>query len=127
MSLLNKEIVMVFRSALGKPVDMSAVVSKNEKVRAVGNMNVNARGDVINNNNEVVSNSTDRVKASYSKIINQNGSSFSMGGGNTPMQSNLVPDEILEELTPEEREFELDVEEHDVPKEPVKVTKDSKK
>jgi len=118
---------MVFRSALGKPVDMSAVVSKNEKVRAVGNMNVNARGDVINNNNEVVSNSTDRVKASYSKIINQNGSSFSMGGGNTPMQSNLVPDEILEELTPEEREFELDVEEHDVPKEPVKVTKDSKK
>jgi len=117
---------MVFRSALGKPVDMSAVVSKNEKVRAVGNMNVNARGDVINNNNEVVSNSTDRVKASYSKIINQNGSAFSMGG-NLPPQSSLVPDEILEELTPEEKEFELDTEEHDVPKEPVKVTKESKK
>ena len=43
---------MVYRSALGKTIDMSSVVTKNEKVRAVGNMNVNARGDVINNNND---------------------------------------------------------------------------
>lgn len=113
---------MVFRTALGKTVDMSAVATKNEKVRAVGNMNVNARGDVINNNNEVVNDATNRVKASYSKIVNQTGSAFDLGAP-IPAQSKLVPDEILEELTPEEREFEMDIEEHDVPKEPVKPSK----
>jgi len=32
-----------FRTAMGKVVDMSALASRNEKVRAVGNMKVNAR------------------------------------------------------------------------------------
>ena len=37
-----------YRSAMGKTVDMSAIVAKNEKVRAVGNVkNLNARGDTI--------------------------------------------------------------------------------
>ena len=40
-----------YRSAQGKMVDMSVLAAKNEKVRAVGNMNVNARGDVIDENN----------------------------------------------------------------------------
>jgi hypothetical protein len=117
---------MVYRSALGKTIDMSSVVTKNEKVRAVGNMNVNARGDVINNNNEIINDTTQRVKAQYSKIVNQTGSAFTISSEPAP-KSNLVPDEILEELTPEEKEFELDIEEHDVPKEPVKSTKEGKK
>lgn len=118
---------MVFRTALGKTVDMSAVVTKNEKVRAVGNMNVNARGDVINNNNEVINDSTNRVKASYSKIVNQSGSAFDLGApAPAAPQSNLVPDEILEELTPEEREFEMDMDEHDVPEIPKQTTKSNK-
>jgi len=36
-----------YRSAQGKTVDLGALMLQNETVRAVGNMNVNARGDRI--------------------------------------------------------------------------------
>lgn len=35
------------RTAQGQSIDMGALILKNEHVRAVGNMSVNARGDVI--------------------------------------------------------------------------------
>ena len=41
-----------YRSANGREIDMQKLVLKNETVRAVGNMNVNARGDVIDNRNK---------------------------------------------------------------------------
>ena len=41
----------MYRSASGKTVDMGALRLKNEKTRAVGNMKVNARGDMINDKN----------------------------------------------------------------------------
>jgi hypothetical protein len=44
----------IFRTALGQSVDLGTIKLKNEHVRAVGNMNVNARGDTINNANEVI-------------------------------------------------------------------------
>lgn len=37
----------IYRSAQGKTVDLGALALQNENVRAVGNMNVNARGDRI--------------------------------------------------------------------------------
>ena len=36
-----------YRTAQGKNIDMAALAAKNERTRAVGNMNVNARGDTI--------------------------------------------------------------------------------
>lgn len=59
----------VYRSAQGRPVDMSQLAAKHEKVRAVGNMNVNARGDVIDSNNKVIKDNTKRVKANYTKTV----------------------------------------------------------
>jgi len=44
----------VYRTAQGKMVDMGALTLQNETIRAVGNMNVNARGDLINSANEVI-------------------------------------------------------------------------
>ena len=44
----------VYRTAQGKTVDLGTIVLKNEHVRAVGNMNVNARGDKLDQNNRVV-------------------------------------------------------------------------
>lgn len=55
------------RSAMGKPIDMSAIRSRNEKVRAIGNMSVNARGDIIDSNNQVVRQNTQRVNRVYNK------------------------------------------------------------
>jgi hypothetical protein len=55
----------VYRSANGKTVDMGALRLQNEKVRAVGNMRVNARGDVINDNNEVIRTRNEQVSKQY--------------------------------------------------------------
>jgi len=61
----------VYRTAQGKPLDMSQLAAKNEKVRAVGNMNVNARGDVLDSHNRVIKDNTKRVKAQYQNIVKE--------------------------------------------------------
>jgi len=58
-----------YRTALGKQVDMGALLLKNENVRAVGNMGVNAKGDVINKKNETVSSKSQQVNQQYRKQI----------------------------------------------------------
>lgn len=55
----------VYQSANGKKVDMGALRLQNEKVRAVGNMRVNARGDVINDNNQVIRTRNEQVSKQY--------------------------------------------------------------
>ena len=55
----------VYRSANGKAVDMGALRLQNERVRAVGNMRVNARGDVINDSNEVIRTRNEQVSKQY--------------------------------------------------------------
>lgn len=56
-------------TALGVPFDMAAFRAKNEKVRAVGNMNVNARGDILDSNNNVIENRTKIVNRMYEKTM----------------------------------------------------------
>jgi hypothetical protein len=51
----------VYRTAQGKIVDLGALQSQNEHVRAVGNMQVNARGDKIDANGKVISTRSQQV------------------------------------------------------------------
>ena len=55
----------VYRSANGKPVDMGALRLKNEKTRAVGNMKVNSRGDIIDDKNQVIQTRNKQVDKKY--------------------------------------------------------------
>ena len=55
----------VYKSANGKPVDMGALRLQNEKTRAVGNMKVNARGDEINDNNQIIRKKSEQVNSQY--------------------------------------------------------------
>lgn len=57
------------RTAQGRTIDMATLAAKNEKVRAVGNMNVNARGDILDNNNNVIKDNTNRVKNVYRNTV----------------------------------------------------------
>lgn len=59
----------IYRTAQGQEVDMGALVAKNETVRAVGNMNVNARGDVLDSNNKVIEKKSAQVQKQYRKQI----------------------------------------------------------
>lgn len=58
-----------YRSAQGKPVDLGALQLTNENVRAVGNMGVNARGDVIDTKNKTVDSRANRIGKTYKKQI----------------------------------------------------------
>jgi hypothetical protein len=44
----------IYTTAQGKSVDLGAIILQNEHVRAVGNMNVNARGDLLDGSSRVI-------------------------------------------------------------------------
>ena len=52
----------IYRSAMGKTVDLGTIMLQNEHVRAVGNMKVNARGDKLDNANQVVETRSERIQ-----------------------------------------------------------------
>jgi hypothetical protein len=59
----------VYKTAQGKTVDMGRLMVQNEKTRAVGNMKVNARGDMVDDLNNIVSTKTQQVNNQYNKQI----------------------------------------------------------
>lgn len=59
----------VYKTAQGKTVDMGRLALQNENVRAVGNMKVNARGDIVDDMNRVISKKTDQVQKQYNNQI----------------------------------------------------------
>jgi len=56
-----------YRTAQGKVIDMGKLMLQNEKIRAVGNMNVNARGDQIDHNNKIVAKKQAQVQRQYNR------------------------------------------------------------
>jgi hypothetical protein len=60
----------IYKSAMGKTVDMGSLLLQNEQVRAVGNMNVNARGDRLDSNNKVVESKNLQIQRKYNKQTN---------------------------------------------------------
>jgi hypothetical protein len=95
------------RTALGKSIDMASLRAKNEKVRAVGNMNVNARGDTIDSNNNVIQDANRRVNTMYQKTMqNPMASQRSKPGPNAeqratppvkPVKTESVPKPVVTE------------------------------
>lgn len=59
----------VYRTAQGKTLDMGSLVLQNENVRAVGNMNVNARGDLVDDKNRVITTRPEMVNQQYDRQI----------------------------------------------------------
>lgn len=53
------------RSNRGTPIDMDALLAANQNVRAIGNMRVNAAGDLLGERGEVILKNEDRVRAYY--------------------------------------------------------------
>lgn len=59
----------MYRTANGKMLDMRALMLKNENVRAVGNMKVNAKGDMVDDANCVVKTKPTQVGRQYAKEV----------------------------------------------------------
>jgi len=92
------------RSAMGKVVDMEALASRNEHVRAVGNMPVNARGDIIDGMGRVIKPMTTRVNEMYSQTLGNPSAQVKRKTAAPPVP--VAPKIDLAELTPIERELE---------------------
>jgi len=60
----------VYRTAQGRVVDLGALEAQNEHVRAVGNMNVNARGDKLDANGRVISTRSQQVNRNLNRATN---------------------------------------------------------
>ena len=60
----------VYKTAQGKTVDLGAIMLQNEKVRAVGNMKVNARGDKLDSNNRVVDTKPRQIQRQNARTTN---------------------------------------------------------
>jgi len=109
------------RSAIGKEIDMAALASKHEHVRAAGNMGVNARGDIINEKNQVIVDNNQRINSVYNKTLVNTDDNHSMrqssvlDAEDSTIQSELTADEpiqvspLMQEepdiITPEEMEL----------------------
>jgi len=61
----------IYKSAMGRVVDLGALMLENENTRAVGNMGVNARGDIIDNANRVVESRNKQVQKHYRRQVTQ--------------------------------------------------------
>ena len=125
-----------YRSAMGKNVDMASLRTQNEKVRAIGNMRVNARGDTIDSNGNIIQDNNKRVNEYYMKaVMNRSvrGESPVLPGRSQPTKQVVeqatppqVPEADVEipQLTEEERLFEQEDEDLELP---IKSKKNSSK
>jgi hypothetical protein len=59
----------VYRTAQGKMVDLGALQLQNEQVRAVGNMKVNARGDLVDSQDRSIDSRNQQVARQYKKQV----------------------------------------------------------
>jgi hypothetical protein len=95
----------VYRTAQGKMVDLGALQLRNENVRAVGNMGVNARGDLIDSNNRSIDTKNQQVSRQYQKQTNVD---------STPVQSSRnktsrpVPEVVVPDIPTPPEDFDED-------------------
>jgi hypothetical protein len=113
-----------YRTAQGKVVDMSQLAAKNERTRAVGNMNVNARGDTIDGQGRIILPVTKKVGEKYQRTVSNRAANIvkrKQVDSFTPIESAPAP-ETKVELTEEELEF-IDTREEDNEIEAIKSAK----
>jgi len=108
---------MRHKTALGRQLDMAALIAKNEKVRAVGNMGVNARGDHIDSMGRIIKPATQRVNDNYSKTV---GNKSAQAKSGPVRQREKIEPVFKEELTEYEKELQDDLEQEEVEIEKVK-------
>jgi len=82
----------VYKSAMGKSVDIGALMLQNEQVRAVGNMNVNARGDVLDSQNRVLETRNRQAQRQYRRQ--------STNASNLPISTSTVSAKKRQEKEP---------------------------
>lgn len=92
------------RTALGRTLDLGALIRKNEKTRAVSNLSVNARGDKIDAFGNVVESANEKVAKHYNGTVGNKSARINSS------RNSLVP---TQELTSAERELQEQLDQED--------------
>lgn len=103
----------IYRTAQGKSLDMASLASRNEKVRAVGNMSVNARGDTIDATGKVLVPVTKKVGDAYQKTVSNRAATLAKRREeiNQPIETAPAPEakiNVTEELELLANELEIE-------------------
>ena len=100
----------LYRSAMGKMVDMGTLFLQNENVRAVGNMGVNARGDRLDSANKVIDQKNAQVQRQVKKTATNVKAMIPTSTKDLKKNKELKQDqEILEKVaTPAELEIPVE-------------------
>ena len=125
----------VYRTAMGKTVDMAALATKNERVRAVGNVkNLNARGDIIDVHGKIIVPVTEKTNNMYANTVGNRSAHATRNPARNPARLKPEQPAITEPLTEAEKEleaaFEEDLEIEEIKAQELKVetkTKEAKK
>lgn len=116
----------VYRTAQGKMVDMTALAARNQKTRAVGNMNVNARGDTIDSFGKVITPVTEKVSQKYGKTVG-NRSAHAVKASSPNIPKPKASPTFNEELTEYEKELVNELENDEKDLEIIKAKETGKK
>lgn len=124
-----------YRTALGRTLDMAALVAKNENTRAVGNMSVNARGDTIDSHGRIITPVTQKTSDSYQKTVKNKSAQLKETVNTNMVQPATMPKQLAvavppvveEELSQEERQLVSSYEQEDLEIEKLKQQELAKK
>jgi hypothetical protein len=100
----------VYRTAQGKAVDLGALQLQNENVRAVGNMGVNARGDLLDQWNRPIDSRNKQVAKSYARQTNVQDTPVTSATNNKPTKDKRAkaPKTVVVDVPPPPEDFEDD-------------------
>lgn len=101
----------IYKTAKGKTIDMGSLLLQNEQVRAVGNMNVNARGDLLDSGNKIIDQKNRQVQRQYKKQTN-------VSAAPVTVSTREAKQSQMQAKEPELEDFDLDIKEPTQP-EPV--------
>lgn len=101
------------RTAQGKAIDMAALAARHETMRAVSNMSMNARGDIVDSNGKIIESATDKVNKSYVKTIGNRSAQDSGRGARQTVVSKSKPESKIDLSELNEIERSIEVEDED--------------
>lgn len=116
-----------YKTAIGKTLDMSNLVAKNEKTRAVGNMKVNARGDTIDASGRIIESANEKVSTRYQRTVGNRSANVvkNKPQPSRPSAQKIAEPVIDEQLTKEELELNNSFDD-DIEIENIKATENKK-
>lgn len=95
----------IYKSAMGKTVDMGSLILQNEHVRAVGNMGVNARGDLLDSADRVIEHKNSQLTRQYNRQTKTNVQDIPLHTSTREAKmakeiKNSIESEVLESVLP---------------------------